>query len=273
MLKKIMATAVLSAALINPAYARFGGTIDYVNFASQSEFNSFAQQMTTAFDYKSLSPAQPLGSTGFDFGIGVSFASLDGADKVVDADTLTTEDLDFSSLPKFIASAASKVIGTFFDISNTLTPMVSLSLTKGLPFGFDVGANIATSAFGNINTIGYELSYAIIEGSATKPALGIKYKSTRMSGVTALAYSSSSIDMTISKGVGTLVPYGGFGVVSSELEALETNRSGVVLEKSKNQLDKFFVGINANFLSYDLFLDWTKIGRESVVSTKLGFRF
>jgi hypothetical protein len=225
-------------------------SIDYLKFSSQEKFSDFAKDLTLALDHKPMVPAEPLGVTGFDIGVAISNTKFSNS-------SLNNVDL----LP----------------VANALQ-MLNVQAHKGLPMGFDVGAAYSVGVGGNISTLAYEVSYAILDGSVALPAVAVKYTATSLDGVSVLSYKSSAFEIGVSKGFAILTPYAGIGLVSSTVDTDGSNVdtdliSKVPLNKVTADATKTYIGVNVNLTAFDLLLDVTNIGDASTTSFKLGFRF
>ena len=136
--KAIAAVAAFSIA--SPCFAT--NDIDSLQSLVQTEFKSFSQDLGAALSYKAVSPAEPMGLTGFDIGLEVTGTKLNHSDIWDKASS---------------GSAPSTV------------PVPKLHVIKGLPFNFDVGAVYTKIPTTNISLLGGELRYAILEGGVASP--------------------------------------------------------------------------------------------------------
>lgn len=206
---------------------------------NQSEFNQLAKDFNAAGSYKAITPAAPLGITGFDVGAEVSFTSLDN-------------------------SQVWKKAGA--DVS--LLPMPKLHITKGLPFNVDLGASMVAVPDSDIKLIGLEARYAILEGSAATPALGIRAAYTKLSGVEQLDFNSKSLELVASKGFLMVTPYVGVGRVWGSVSPRVGN-----LKSQTPTASKIFAGVNANFGLFNVAGELDRIESNQTLSVKLGFRW
>lgn len=189
-MKKVVGLLALSLAL-------FGGTqamakdISFGGALTQGQFKELTKEAGAAISFKNTAPAEPLGITGFDAGVEISAADIGGSYW----DTAFGNDApSYLVLPK-------------------------LRVRKGLPLGIDVGAMYSYVPDSNIKLYGFEVSKAILEGTAATPALGVRATYTRLSGVDELDLQTMGIDASISKGFLFLTPYAGVGGVWISSEA------------------------------------------------------
>jgi hypothetical protein len=73
-------SAVLAAALLLAAApAARAADIDSLQNLTQPQFRVLAEDLVAALSYKAISPAEPLGVTGFDLGVGLSVTETSGS--------------------------------------------------------------------------------------------------------------------------------------------------------------------------------------------------
>lgn len=243
-MKKRFPLLALVAAFSQPAAA---ADISTMQNLLQTEFRLLSEDLGSALSYKPVTPAEPLGITGFDLGI------------------------EFSSTDISKSSAALAKASGGGDTINTLI-VPKLHIAKGLPFGIDVAAFYSAIPTTNIKLTGAELRYAIIEGGVALPAVAIRGAMTRLSGVEQLAFDTKSLDVSVSKGFAMLTPYAGVGQVWVNSTASVAGVSGVVLAESFTQ-SKVFVGANLNLGLTNFALEGDKTGGATSYSLKMGFRW
>jgi len=223
----------------SPAWAQ---DIDQLQNLAQAQFRLLSEDLGAALSYHAQIPAEPLGITGFDIGVGVTATRMQNAAVLQDA---TSDDAD------------------------TTLYVPTIRLHKGLPAGFDIGLTYAAIPGSNIRYTGGELRYAILEGGTASPAIAVRGSLTRLSGVDQLAFDTRGLDISISKGFGFLTPYAGIGRVWIESDPRGTGG----LQKEEFELTKVFVGIGMNFAVLNLNVQADKTGDATSYSLKLGWRF
>ncbi len=229
-------SALLAAA---PAAAQ---EIDRLQNLVQAEFRLLSEDLGAALSYHAQIPAEPLGITGFDFGVGVTATRFENA--------------------ALLQRATS-------DDAETTLYVPTLRLHKGLPAGFDVGLTYASVPGSNIRYTGGELRYAIWQGGVASPALAVRGSLTKLSGVDQLAFDTRGVDISISKGFGFLTPYAGIGRVWVESDP----RGTAGLRPEEFSLTKTFVGFGVNFAVLNINFQVDKTGEATSSSLKLGWRF
>lgn len=211
---------------------------------SQPEFHLLSEGLGSALSYKPLTPAAPLGTTGYDTGVEVT-------------QTNTAKS----------SQAWSKITGSGIAVTDLYVPR--LHVAKGLPLGIDIAAFYSKIPNTNISLFGGELSYAIFQNAPTQPAVAIRGAFTKMAGVSQLALNTKSLDLSVSQGFGEFTPYAGIGWVWVN----STPNVGPVLQNESFTQGKVFVGTNVNLIFTNLAAEWDKTGSASSVSLKLGYRF
>ena len=142
-MKKLL-VLLCTLGIAQPAMA---ASITTLGTLGQAEFRTLSEDLGAALSYKPVTPAAPLGTTGFDIGVEV-----------------TQTDMSKSS------QAWSKATNGGSTISKLYVP--KLHVAKGLPFGIDVAAFYSKIPTTNISLCGGELRYAILDGGLAIPAIG-----------------------------------------------------------------------------------------------------
>lgn len=235
-----LAAAAMLAAV--PMASQAADDIDSLQLLNQREFRLLSEDLGSALSFKSMIPSEALGVTGFDVGI-----------------TLTGSKLRYSDLLERASSGA--------DIPSVL-PIPTIRIHKGLPFGIDIGASYGAVPGSDIGVLGGELRWAFIEGSAAIPAVAVRGTVTRLTGVDQLSLRTSSLDLSISKGILNLTPYGGVGRVWTS----STPEGVPGLAKESFSQNKVFAGVNV-FLGFNLAFEVDRTGDVTSYGMKGGFRF
>lgn len=87
---------------------------------------------------------------------------------------------------------------------------------KGLPGGFDLGLSYGSALEPGIELVSAELSWAILEGGAATPAVGLRGTGTRTLNGGAYELQQYGLEVAISKGFAILTPYAGAGFAWNE---------------------------------------------------------
>ena len=236
-MKKYLSLLCVLGCFVQPVWA--ANNVNLTNFTGvQSDFKAFSEDLGSALSYKPVTPPAPLGITGFDIGLEVTSTKMRNLD-----------------------------IATGSSMTSLVVP--KLHVYKGLPLNIDVGAFYSAVPTTNIKFYGGELRYAILEGGVALPAVGIRGALTKLTGVSQLALTTKSLDVSVSKGFAIFTPYAGIGRVW--VDSTPDAASG--LTKETFQQGKIFIGGNVNFGLMNVALEYDKTGTAPFYSAKLGFRF
>ena len=217
--------------------------LDTINNLSQPRFLLLSEDLGAALSYKPLIPAEPLGIVGFDLGIEVSATQLEN--------------------PAIFSLAAGGE-----SIDTLVLPRVHAH--KGLPFGFDLGASYSAVPDSNIKLWGAEVRYAILKGSTSTPALALRGSYSALEGISQLKFTTTGVDLSISKGFAMFTPYAGIGKVwvrSAPDASIPT------LVEEKFDLNKVFIGVNMNLAVINIAIEGDKTGEAASYGIKFGWRF
>ncbi|MGH8321099.1 MAG: hypothetical protein ACRESI_03990 [Gammaproteobacteria bacterium] len=209
---------------------------------TQSQFHDLSADLGAVLSFKQLQSAAPEGITGFDLGFDVSVTNLAHQS----AWNTATSGSDVSTIP-----------------------MARLRVSKGLPFGFDVGGFYSSATNSNVKAYGADLRYAILDGSALTPALGLRAAFSHLSGVSQLGFNTKSLDLTVSKGFGPFTPYAGIGRVWIN----STPDASTGLRDESFTADEGFVGLAVSLALVNLALEANRTAGNNTYSLKLGFGF
>lgn len=232
-----------AAAFACAAAGAHAADLNALQLLNQSEFRKLSEDVAAAVSYKPMIPSEPLNLVGFDIGVSATATELRNRDVYIKA-----------------ASGS--------DIPNAV-PQVALRAHKGLPFGIDIGAAVATLPGTNVRSLGGELRWAFIEGGTVTPSVAARLGVSSMSGVDQMDLRTTSVDLSISKGFLNFTPYAGIGRVQAK-----ATPNGVATLKSESfGMTKVFVGANINVLVMDLVIEADKTGDASSLGVKLGYRF
>jgi len=216
------------------------GDLNQLGTLAQSQFLKLSTDLGAAASYKGVTPATPLGITGFDIGIELTQTSLESGAAFRQAGA---GDLDHLYIPK-------------------------LHIHKGLPLGFDIGAFVSQVSGISGTLIGAELRYALLDDGIATPALAVRLSGTKLSGVGSLELSTMALDAMLSKKLTFVTPYIGAGTVRTRSNADVANLRKESIDKSR-----LFIGVNANFLLSNVAVEAEKMGDNTSLSAKVGFRF
>ncbi len=230
------------------ALLAFGAQAASINLGSsvgftQSDFRTLSEDLGAAVSYKPMIPAESMGLLGFDIGASVGGTKLQSA------------------------AALSKASGGAAEVSTL--PFAMVRAHKGLPFNIDVGVALGSLPGTNVSTRGGELRWAFMPGSLVTPAIAARLAISSMSGVSDLDVSTTSLDVSISKGFLMFKPYVGAGIV--QVKSTPGASTGLQAENFTQQ--KVFAGLNVNLGLMNLAFETDKTGNNTSYGAKFGFRF
>lgn len=207
---------------------------------SQSDFDGLSTDLGAVTSFKQMQGASSEGITGFDFGL--NFADTQVSHKQAWDDS------------------------TGNTVSNV--PFADVTVSKGLPLGFDVGAEYAFVPGSNIHLYGVDARYAILDGGVTEPAVGLRFAYTHLTGVDALSFNTKSLDLSVSKGFGPITPYAGVG----EVWTSSSPDSSTGLSDFSQSNTEFFAGLSFQF-GVHMALEYNHLAGNSTYTFKFGFGF
>lgn len=214
-----------------------------INLLTQAEFRLLSEDLAAASSFRGLAPATPLGAAGLDVAAAIAFTQLES--------------------PK-VWRKASNGRGIF---TETVRPMVRLS--KGLPFGVDVGLTYGALDNAVATIAGAELRWSVVAGGSLMPAVGLRVATTRLSGIDQLRLSNTSYDVVVSKGFGLATPYVSLGRVDTLASPLN---AGALQRESFSQR-RVAIGSHFKFGAVDLTLEGDLTGKTQTGSGRVGYRF
>ncbi|HYW02650.1 MAG TPA: hypothetical protein VFA86_01795 [Gammaproteobacteria bacterium] len=237
------ALALLAAMTLAVPMAH-ASSVDHVDQLSQSQFRGLSEDLGGVLSYKQLQPSAPEGTLGFSLGVDASYTRI-------------------RSDAAWKQATGSSVSGV---------PTARIRASKGLPFGFDVGAFYSTVPGSNINAFGAELRYALVQGGPLTPAVGIRGSYTRLDGVSQLHFNTRALDLSVSKGFAFLTPYAGVGRVWVHSTPEGSAAQAGLHEETLNQ-SHVFGGVRLSLIPASLTLEIDRTGSVNTYSAKLGFGF
>ncbi|HZZ92621.1 MAG TPA: hypothetical protein VFE23_08660 [Usitatibacter sp.] len=219
--------------------AACAGDLNNIGSLSQDEFGQLVRDLGAAFSYKGVTPATPLGALGFDMGVEVSDTRVENGDVMQRA-----------------GGSSSDIV------------VPKLHFTKGLPARFDIGAFVGGSTSLNATVLGGELRYAFLDDTLTTPALAVRLAGTHTSGMGDLRLYTVSLDAMVSKRLAVFTPYAGIGTVRVSASPKNTDLSDETLNRGRG-----FIGAQFNFIGTNVAFEAERMGSNTSLSAKLGFRF
>lgn len=234
-----IAAALLLLATGAPALAE----IDQLQTLGQREFREMSEDLGAALSYKALTPATPLGITGFDIGVAATTTRIRNRD-------LFNRATGGDDFPERVV-------------------VPSLRVAKGLPWNIDAALMYSSVPKTGMSLWGGALSWAFVPGNALLPALGARITHTRLYGVDQLDFNATGLEGSVSKGFGPLTPYLGGGRVWSA----STPESTTGLRRESFWQNKVFGGVGVTVAMVNLVVEYDRTGGRNSYGAKLGLRF
>jgi hypothetical protein len=234
-MKRILAASLLATAL--PAAA---SDLSNIGSLTQDQFRLLSEDLGTAFSYKGVTPATTLGPWGFDLGLELSYTDVKNSDVFGLAGAGSTDSL---FVPK-------------------------LHVYKGLGGGFDLGGFVAAAPDVEGTLWGVDLRYAFVEDTLTTPAFAMRLSGTRTTDLPSLRVYTYGADLMVSKRLTLATPYIGAGMVRVESSVSAPGLSDVTFNEGR-----IFGGVNVNLAVINLAFEAERMGDNTTLSAKLGWRF
>jgi hypothetical protein len=229
----------LAAPLLAMTLPAAAGGLPDLSTLSQEQFRGLSEDLGAAFSYKGVTPATALGPWGLDLGLELSATNVKNGE-------------------------AFKKAGN--DTDNLFIP--KLHVNKGLWAGFDIGGFVGGSSDLSASVLGLELRYAFVQDSVTSPAVAMRVSGTRTDDIGDLRMQTYGVDLMLSKRFALATPYIGIGALRIESNA---GASGLADENfSKGRL---FGGLNFNLALINFAVEAERLGDNTTLSGKVGWRF
>ncbi|HEX4300499.1 MAG TPA: hypothetical protein VH327_06475 [Gammaproteobacteria bacterium] len=235
-----MRRLLLACGLLALSSAAFATDDINIPGLNQAEFDGLSTDLGAVTSFKQMQGASSEGITGFD--VGLNFA-----------DTQVSHESDWNA-------------ATGDNVSNV--PFANVVVSKGLPLGFDVGAEYAFVPGSNVHLYGVEGRYAILDGGVAEPAVGLRFAYTHLTGVDDLSFNTKTLDLSVSKGFGPVTPYAGVGEVWTD----SSPDASTGLSDFSQSNTEFFAGVSFN-LGVHMSLEYNHLAGNSTYTLKLGFGF
>ena len=236
----MMRRVLLACGLVALSTSAFANDHITIPGLTQPEFNDLSEDLGAVTSYKQLEGSSSEGITGFDLTVNAGSTQ--------------------------VGHQAAWNAATGNSVSSV--PFADVRVTKGLPFGFDIGGEYSTVPGSNISLYGAELRYAILDGGIAEPAVGVRAGYTHLTGVDKLSFHTTSLDVSVSKGFGPVTPYAGVGEVWSN----SNPDASTGLTGSNSSNSEVFAGVTFN-LGVHLGLEWNHLAGNTTYTLKLGFGF
>ena len=234
-MRRLLAAPLLACVL--PVAA---GDLPTLGDLTQDQFRRLSEDLGAALSYKGVTPATPLGALGFDVGIEVSATDIQNSDLFR---------LAGNSAPDYIV-------------------VPRLHVYKGLPWGFDIGAFVGGATEVDATVYGLDARWAVLDDGVATPAVALRLSGTQSSDIGGLKVTTFAGDLMVSKKLTIATPYLGVGVVRTNADPGIGGLSDETFNKSR-----VFGGVNLNLAVVNLAFEAEKLGDNTTLSAKAGWRF
>jgi hypothetical protein len=228
---------------------------------SQQHFNDLMRELGMVTAPIFLSPAETLGLNGFSFALEGSVVPINN-------------DADYWNL------ASEGKPGSVLFIPH-------LHVRKGLPFSFEVGAQLSMVPESELFIVGAEVKWAMNEGFYLIPDLAIRFAVNHIIGSKDFELTNGGWDISVSKAFGiggmlSLTPYAGYNMLfihASSHVVLDATAAMDQFVFSKvnwkdNMIHRFFVGLRLTTYIFQITLEGLFSNQDlHMFNFKLGFDY
>lgn len=233
-MKKIILIIVAILMYVTASYA---GDINASDIDTSAELSDITKEVGHAISIPAMEGADPLGLL-----IGINVAVEASSYKVEEA-------------------------GDLLDDENIL--MLRAHVQKGLPFGIDIGAEYMKDYNSNIEAMGGEVRWAIIEDGIATPAVGLRGTYSALTSVDKLSIKTYGGYAQVSKSViKILTPYAGVGYLISYGDVEDSG-----LDTARQENKEFFAGVKLNILLLKVTAQADVTNDNNMYTLKVGLGF
>lgn len=146
------------------------------------------------------------------------------------------------------------------------------SVRVGLPAGIDLGAFYERAPGTNVTAEGGSVKWAFVKGSTSVPAVAARVSYARLSGVDSLRAKATGLDVSISKGLGPVTPYGGVGRLWLDSRVSDVSGFPGARVKASPAVNQVFVGTRISAGWFRLMLEAQRAAGLSSYAATVGFK-
>lgn len=205
-----------------------------------SQFKSFADNLSASQSYKSLSRGKTSGAAALNVGFEYTNAEIEPNSFLEEFTPKETPD-------------------------SLLIPR--LQVNTGYSYGWNAGAFYSSVPDSDIEIYGGELSYSLISHNDYVPELSVRGTYSQVTGITDMFVTSTGLEFSVSKGFAGFTPYAGVGTTRIDGEYL--------LDGYSNHLsqNKYFMGLQFNLGIVSISAETEQQGDYASTKAKMGIRF
>lgn len=205
-----------------------------------SQFKTFAENLSASQSYKSLSVGKTSGAAALNVGFEYSSTEVDPNSFL--EEFTPRESPDTLLIPRF-------------------------HVNTGYGYGWNAGAFYSSVPDSDIEIYGGELSYSLVSHSDYVPEISVRGKYSQITGITDMYVTSAGLEFSVSKGFAGFTPYAGVGTTRIDGEYL--------LDGYSNHLsqNKYFMGLQFNLGIVSISAETEQQGDYASTKAKMGIRF
>ncbi len=215
---------------------------------TQAQWKTFVEQVGAIASFKSLAPAEPLGTMKFSVGIDRSVSPVNQHDP--------------AWINTFVHPDADCPLGDAISIPTIRARM-------GVSDDMDIGAFWTTAPNANYGMVGGEIKYRFCTESQNLPAMAVRGSASIMTGVSDFDLNIYSIEALASKHVAVFVPYIG---VRGNLAIGSETTSKVNLDTERVLLTQAYAGISYSVWMLNLAAEYN-VSKVNTFAMVAGFNF
>jgi len=205
-----------------------------------SQFKSFAENLSASQSYRSLSRTRTSGAAALNIGFDYSSTSVEPRSFLEEYTPRETPD-------------------------TLLIPR--LHVNTGYGDGWNAGAFYSSVPDSDIEIYGGELSYSLGSRYEYVPEISVRGTYSQVSGITDMFVTSTGLELSVSKGFSGFTPYAGVGTTRLD--------GDYMLDGYNNHLNqnKYFLGLQFNLGIVSISAETEQAGDIASTKAKMGIRF
>jgi len=229
-----------AVALCLPGVAAADQQLDQLSNLIDSQFKSYAENLSAAQSHKAIKRHDNSGATALDFGFELATAKIERN----------------SFLEEY----------TFKDTPDTLY-IPKFQINTGQGNGWNASAFYSSVPQSDIEIYGGEVRYALTSSERYVPQVQVRGTYSQLTGVEDMLVTSTGVELSISKGFSGITPYAGFGTTRVD-GAYELD--GYTSRLSHN---KYFMGLQFDLGLMSFSAETEQTGATATTRAKMGWHF
>jgi len=245
----VPALALIVLLVATTAVARAADDIDFTRPPTEGELDDLTRQAGAALFAAKLAPAEGLGApVHVEIQAGAVGTRIDGDERFWRIAT----DGDARASTLYAGRGVVRV---------------------GVPAGIDLAAFFERLPGTNGKVTGGEIKWAFVKGGNAVPAVAVRLMHARLSGVDSLELKATGLDVSISKGLGPITPYGGVGRLWLDSDVRDVSGFPGIRVKSSPGANQVFVGARLSAGWFRFTVEGQRAAGLTSYAAALGFKF